>query len=282
MQRERFLEALLQAVDRRQVNSAQLSPNSLQPLLGRLVRRLLVGALELAAELVTAAFRQVLQHVLAFVSLAALDRHVITQDFLDAHVEYLRPLPPSMMHRIGSSTRRPRSTRLRMKSRQTTVFSVEVSTKPRTTFSPVIPSATTIWWSVASEGFYWRANRSRSIVRIVLPNPLLDKVAKLFGLPKQVLSLRLSSGVRTVIIDLVSLPPAHIKISHQGRDRRPQGDFQCLESCLVVPRSYDTVTGACDHYLRQLKGRIVRGGKTPIGGQRLHGGILQVTLNDVA
>ena len=36
-----------------------------------------------------------------------------------------------------------------------------------------------------------------------------------------------------------------------------------------------------DRYFRQLEGGIVRSRKSAVGRQRLHAGILQVTLNDV-
>jgi hypothetical protein len=122
---------------------------------------------------------------------------------------------------------------------------------------------------------------SRSVVRIMLSNPLLNKITKLFGLPKKILSLRLGRGVRAVVIHLISLPAASIKVSHQGGHRRPHGDFQGLESYLVMPRSSDAVAGACNYHLRQLERGVISGGKTPVGRQRLHSGILQVTLNDV-
>jgi hypothetical protein len=49
----------------------------------------------------------------------------------------------------------------------------------------------------------------------------------------------------------------------------------------VVSRADDAIAGARYHYFRQLEGSVVRGRKTTVGRQRLHGGILQVTLNDV-
>src|SRR5207249_1345362 len=97
-----------------------------------------------------------------------------------------------------------------------------------------------------------------------------------------ILSLRFGGGIRAVVIDLVSLPSAHIKISYQGGRRRSHRNFQRLESRQVVSRSDNTETRAGYHYFRQLKGGVVGGGKTPVGGHRLHGGILQVTLDDVA
>ena len=84
----------------------------------------------------------------------------------------------------------------------------------------------------------------------MLPNPVLNKIAKLLGLPEQILCLRFGSGVRTVIIDLVSLSSASIKISHQGRYGPSHGDFQRLEGRQVVSRADDAVAGARDHYFR--------------------------------
>ena len=99
----------------------------------------------------------------------------------------------------------------------------------------------------------------------MLPNPLLHKITKLFGLSKQILSLRFGGGIRAVIIDLVSLAPARIKISHQGRYGLSHGDFQSFESRQVVSRAYDAVTGASDRYFRQLEGGIVRDRKSAVG-----------------
>jgi hypothetical protein len=88
------------------------------------------------------------------------------------------------------------------------------------------------------------------MVRVMFPNPLLDKVAKFNGLLKQILSLCLGRSVRAVIINLVSLPSAGIKIRHQGRYGRPHGDLQHLEGRQMMSRADDTVAGARDHYLR--------------------------------
>ncbi len=118
-------------------------------------------------------------------------------------------------------------------------------------------------------------------MRVMRPNPLLDKITKLVGLSQQILSLRFGSGVRAVVIDLVSLATASIKIRHQRRYGLSHSDFQRLKSRQVVPRACDAVAGARDHYFRQLECGIVRGRKSPVGRQRLDAGILQVTINDV-
>jgi hypothetical protein len=49
----------------------------------------------------------------------------------------------------------------------------------------------------------------------------------------------------------------------------------------VVCRADGALAGARHHYLSRLGDSVVRSRKTPVGRQRLHGGILQVTLNDV-
>ena len=127
----------------------------------------------------------------------------------------------------------------------------------------------------------WRLKKSDGILGIMFPNPLLNKVTKLLRPLQQILGFRLGSGIRAVVIDLVSLPSASIEIRHQSRCRRSHRKFERFESRQVVSGTDDTVAGAGNHYLGQLKGGVVRCRKAAVGRQRLHAGIPQVTFNDV-
>lgn len=115
----------------------------------------------------------------------------------------------------------------------------------------------------------------------MFPNPLFNKLAKLFRLLEQILGFRLGRGIRAVVVDLISLPSARIKISRQRGYRRSHRDFQRLERRRVMPSTDNAVTGAGNHYFRELKSGVVRCRKTSVGRQRLHTGILQVAFNDV-
>src|SRR5207253_2046298 len=115
---------------------------------------------------------------------------------------------------------------------------------------------------------------SNSMLGVILPNPSLNKLAELFGLPEKILCLRLGSGVRAVIINKISLAPTGIEISGQRGDRRTDCNLDGLEGCLVMPRTNNPIASTGNHDLAQLENGVVSGRKPSVCRKSRHRRIL--------
>lgn len=114
-----------------------------------------------------------------------------------------------------------------------------------------------------------------------LDDPPFNRREEFLRFPHNLLGFRFSRDIRLVIIDHISLAPAPVKIVRIRTPRLSQDQSQALEGYLVVSGTGGhAMARNGDGHFRSLQGRIVRGGKTPVGGNTPDGSIRQVAGDD--